>query len=467
MPEMPPNNPEQRRLPRLTPEQYAEIKRQMDSERASKQQPHAAQQPRFQEYPKPNVAPHRTYAPGPSPSQTPSVQERTSAAQQYRTEFPVRQPQVERTESVENTKKKRKISPRATTFVVIGALVAGGSVAATAGHDTIAAAIQGFGSDADGAGVEVHDGTPVSPSAFLDKNCKNPENSLMVATVSAEFPLIPMVLSEKNPKTTADSDPYMLEKNIDTLPQDQQESFKAFANDSGYLHANVVDLPLALTVCIPQHSKAITKENGKYTVDFTEMNVQFQDPKALTGVAINAQAQVGTPDNVKMDTSKGEWMNLPHPDYGLFLDMNSKDKIRNESSAALVKSYQTQEQLQVILAETETQIVEKIDSAVNGEDGISFPNGAKTLQDAVAASLIERITGKKSVAPNTAGLLTVSAAVPVSETTKKPITAKDPKTGASPLKQLDADAEVTITEIKIQNGSIAIPKQSVKAIGGK
>jgi|GEM_PF-3293054 len=398
----------------------------------------------------PQVPPHRRYDVQPAPSPAPAVP---------------RHPRP--TEALlipEAVKPKRRLSRRTTAAIIVSAVLVTGGIAA-AKHDTISTAVDSMTGD-DGLKNIIGEAKPVTQSSFSIENCTDPENTLMVATVNAELPLIPMLPSEKDPKTAVASKPYLTEKNASGMTSEQKKIFSPFVNDEGYMQAEAVNLPLALTVCIPDKSKAITRQNGEYTIDFTQMDVKFQDPTMLLQEDLPVARQEDSPTDIDLKEPEEYYLSVPAEWHNLFLDTKTGDKLHDEAAKKLIDSYVTPAQLQLMLADIVTQVTNEANTSVDGENGISFPGSEKSLQDSVAKSIVERITGKTAEAPNTIGTLKVSPAVPLNAS-KKPITHTDAKTGASPFIYLDPSAEVTIKDMTIKTGTMKPKETNVKASSDK
>lgn len=298
-------------------------------------------------------------------------------------------------------------------------------------------------------------------SLALDK-CTDPKAAYIIMKVSARFPLIPVVPTADS-KEPVKVQPYMTQETMETLDSTNQSKFSNFMtkDGDGYQYFTVKDLPLALEICDP--SDAVQQDGNKVTIDHTKIRMRVEDPLTIKDPTATAPFKINpvyqtTSANMTMDESKGEYISLPDSLFPTIVDPKT-DKLDTtfaKNIADLSSSMKSHDQLQAMLTTTETQIVEQLNSAVSGQNGITFPYGKTTLQDAADAAIVERVIGNAKVTPHINGSdakITMDAPVNAS---KQAFSSKD-------LKGFEKDAPVVITNIDIKAGGIQLPKQTAAA----
>lgn len=307
-------------------------------------------------------------------------------------------------------------------------------------------------------GAAADDLTITPPEALGEKSlapdqCTDPDAVLMAVMVDGYLPLVPE-LATATSATPVEVKPYMTEANKNKLPDSKQDKFEKFITEDGYLHATLNNIPLTLTACEPTDKQLIIPpptKDGLPTIDRSALQLSFEDPAGEFHTSINAASQVKGAD-VPTDPKAGEYMTLPNPADNMFLGQD-KDETFNKGLTELTTNMKSAAQMQVILATMEIQAIQQIDNVVDGQKNIEYPDGAKTLQQAIDAALIQRLGGKY----NLIGNYGITVDVPKDPKTKQPITSNDPATGASPLKNLDPTQKFHITSAKVINGSIKVP----------
>jgi hypothetical protein len=357
---------------------------------------------------------------------------------------------------------KRRLLMGTTAVAVVGGLVAGYN----ANIGNIQNAFSSFG-----AGGQSADGFVMTPNQKLGQKslapdqCMKPEAALLVVTVSGNLPLVPE-LADAAHSTPVDIAPYMTEANKKKLPADQQDEFEKFITKDGYTHVEVKDLPLALHVCEPTNSVAIEESGNLLSIHRPQLQVSFEDPWSEFGSnmpPITASFQMNGASDGDTDASKGDYLTMPNPANSLFLG-TSKDAAYNKSVATLLAGMKTEAQQQqmvkVLLATVEEAAVRQLDNVVSGSNNIS---NMTSLQDAVDNGLTQRLVGKsvddllKEKALSRDGNYSVKMDVPTDPATKRPITSNDPKTGASPIVNIDLNHDFNITGGKLINGAMKKP----------
>ena len=290
--------------------------------------------------------------------------------------------------------------------------------------------------------------------SLAPNQCKDPNAVLMVATVSGNLPLVPMLLTTEN-STPSRAEPYLTESKRSSLPKEQQQKFGKFITKSGYPEATLNSIPLALTICEPSNANAITEQGGSLTINRSALEVSFEDPNGLFGSNVYSVPQVESA-SVTPDSKKSEFMSLPSPFKKMFLGQGT-DVVYNKSISDVVTSMDDPKQLQVILSKMEVEAVQDLDNVVDGHKHITYPDKADTLQQAIDNALVKRLVGNAKVSPIFTGNYNTQMNVPKDAATKQPVTSNDPKTGASPLKNIDPTQKFNVTNIEIRYGSLSPP----------
>jgi hypothetical protein len=351
------------------------------------------------------------------------------------------QPRVPEMRAQPELGKKHKRSRKAIAALSISAVVVVGTGAAYTFNvgglqDTAQHFLGGSGADSASAnGLTMSPELTAGEKSLSIDQCDLPEAMFLVATVNADIPLVP-VLPVTSPETgksvVAKLDPYMAK------PGD------------GYNHVAAVNLPLALEICEPVGG--ISNKNGVYTIDRSKLRVTFQDPIGLTGATINPKYQNKGEKSVKLDASKGEYLTLPQ---SLYINTDT-DPILKQSVADLTKSLQDPAQLKLLLALIETGAVQDLDSVVQTQSEIKYPDANdKVLQDVIDKLLMKRLGGNlaKTTFKNN---YYPQMDVPRDPKTKQPITAA----AATTLKYLDATKPVHVSSIDIVYGGVTAPTAS-------
>lgn len=308
--------------------------------------------------------------------------------------------------------------------------------------------------------ANLHDGLAITPIETLGEKslapnqCKDPNAVLIVATVSGNLPLVPMLLTTEN-STPSRAEPYLTESKRSSLPKEQRQKFGKFITKSGYPEATLNNIPLALTICEPSNANAITEQSGSLTINRSALEVSFEDPNGLFGSNVYSVPQVESA-SVVPDSKKSEFMSLPSPFKNMFLGQGT-DAVYNKSISDVVTSMNDPKQLQVILSKMEVEAVQNLDNVVDGHKHVTYPDKVDTLQQAIDNALVKRLVGNAKVSPIFTGNYNTQMNVPKDAATKQPVTSNDPKTGASPLKNIDPSQKFNVTNIDIRYGSLSPP----------
>lgn len=282
-------------------------------------------------------------------------------------------------------------------------------------------------------------------SSLSMDQCKEPEAAYLVATVTADMPLVPILPvtdPETGKSTIAKLSPY-LTKEGDATPE--------------YNHVTINNLPLALTICEP--SGGVRETNNVYTIDHSKLKVSFEDPIGLTGTPINPQYQMGDPTKNKLQASKGEYMTLPSPLDKMSINTDN-DPILKQSVEALTASMQDPEQVKLLLALVEKGAVKQLDNVVKQKGKITYQDANdKSLQDVIDKLLVQRLGGDMKTTHFRGGNYDVTMDVPRDPKTKQYIT----DNASNTLKYLDATQPVNVTSIDVKYGGVKAPKTAQSA----
>jgi hypothetical protein len=359
-------------------------------------------------------------------------------------------------------RKQRKLGKKSIAIAGVGVIIAGGVYITNqeAIQDLdITHSIQNFAASFSGDSNEAPSYAITPLETFGEKSlapnqCKDPEAVLMVATISGEYPLAPLLATTENPALTVAPE-YMTEEQQKTLPEKQQDIFGEFITDSGYPEATLHAIPIALTMCEPIGANAITVEGDKLTINRSALEVNFEDPNGLFDTSINAVYQTTSASEVDTDSKKAQYMSMPDPSKNMFLGQ-SDDEVYTKSVTDLMTNLQTPQQLQVLLATMESQAVTQLDNVVDGHENISYPDGSSTLQETIDRALVKRLVGDTKTAPAFTGNYNVQMDVAKDPTTKQPISNNDAN-GVSPLKNIDPAQTFSISDITIEYGAMTEP----------
>ena len=289
--------------------------------------------------------------------------------------------------------------------------------------------------------------------------CEDQSSSMMTLTVNGYYPLVPLLYTDENGgKTPTRIEPYMTNENLDNLKSSQQKKMARFVTNDGYNHMTINDLNLFLEVCEPaddSKGNAIVESNGKMTVDRSALDVAFKDASS-EDLVIGAAPQLKGADSATVDPEKAQYGSLP---VDMYLAPNDTDKAYASSRKALAEAMNTPEQRQILYALVQQKTIDQLDTVVKGQKQAKYPQDADNLQQAIDRALQQRVMGRIGK-DHFSGNYDVKAEVPTSGNDKQPITTPDKKTGASPLKYLDADQDFVITSIKVTDGSVSVPTPS-------
>jgi hypothetical protein len=343
---------------------------------------------------------------------------------------------------------------------IVGFALAGLVVAGAAGYGLNVGNVQAMMSFADTtpdhkAGLAITPLETLGEKSLAPNQCKDPNAVLMVATVSGNLPLVPLLATTEN-ATPTKAAPYLTEAKKASLPKAQQQKIGNFITKSGYPEATLNNIPLALTICEPTSANAITEQGGALTINRSALEINFEDPNGLFGTNIFSVPQVDSATVTKIDPKKSEFMSLPNPINNMFLGEGT-DAVYNKSITDMMTSMNDPKQLQVILSKMEVEAIQDVDNVVDGHANITYPDNADTLQQAIDQALVKRLIGNTKTAPIFTGNYNVQMDVPKNAATKQPVTSNDPTTGASPLKNIDPTQKFRITNIDIKYGSISPP----------
>ena len=340
----------------------------------------------------------------------------------------------------QSTDEREKTSLKSRRTRVIGITAASVALAAglTAGayHFDIGGAQHGINSV---LGVKNDDQIPtnginMSPTfqstekSLSSEQCVLPKAMFLVATVSAEMPLVPIVQA-----TSAETGKSVLTKINPYL-----------STRGGYKEFKVKDLPLAGEVC--DTSGGIVKTGDHLTIHRSLLKISFVDPVGLFGTSIYPQ-----PEGTKLDPTKGQYALYP-TDMRIDTD---KDPILNQSKADLTKSLQDPEQLRLLLGLVENGAVKELDNVVNVSSNVSYEDKKdKDLQHVFDKLIAERLGWdvKDNSTITLDGNYDFQTAIRDPKT-KQPITSET----ATNLKYLDATQPIHITSIDVKYGGVTTP----------
>lgn len=339
-------------------------------------------------------------------------------------------------------------------IVIAGVALAGGGVWAYNNPDTVAtAAANVFGGGSDAA-AEAEVPTEVAPleKMTLDSlnpdQCELPEAVLMVAKVSGELPLIPMISTTENP-TLSPSDEYLTEDFKDDLPENMQDEFEKAITDSGNASMVIKDLPLALTVCAPLNSGAITEGPDGITINKSALEVEFKDPNTLFGKdAVRTVYTIYDALDIDIDSEQGQYLAIQDPTY--FMGKVEGDDVYNKSIDDVKAAMANPLQIPILMALAEKDAVTQYKNVVSGDANITFPGTIASPDEAIKDALAQRL-GYKSEDIEWTGSFNIVADVP-----KDPAT-KDDITKTNPLKGLDPSETIKNLNISIEYGSLTEP----------
>jgi hypothetical protein len=350
------------------------------------------------------------------------------------------------------SKRTRKALVATTSMLTVGVL-AGGAYYSSDGLQQI---IDNWTHNSTDANTAIQPVEKLATTSLTQGQCELPDAVLMVATVDAYMPLVPLVATSAN-SIPVKVPPYMTESNMRALPNDKQALFESHITKDKYQHATLNEIPLMLTVCQPTGVAAITEEDGIITlIDRSSLQVSFEDPDGMFDTGINAVKQVTKADNLNLDPAEGQYMTQPEQ---IFLG-TSPDAATDDSITKLKKAMKTELQSQIILGLMEEKVVAYINNAVNPPKNVTYTDSnAKSFTDALDAALIQRLVGSSGKSPKFTGSYDVTMNVPSKPANKLlSITDPDPKTGESPLIGLDPNQDIVVSKIIIQNGSMSPPK---------
>jgi hypothetical protein len=303
-----------------------------------------------------------------------------------------------------------------------------------------------------GSGMNVKKPGTYGTDVLAADQCTQPEAVLMVATVSGDLPLEPVFATSADPKP-ATLPPYLTDKNL-------PNSLESLKTTDGYPHAKLDNLPLAMTVC----GDSATEEgaNGVLKIYRSKIKVRFMDPDQLFNQdptvpyknIIHSVSQGNGTSTDGVEADKGQYLILPQNDL---LIKPGSDTVFNKNLTDLTAAMKTPEQQQVILAMMESAAVKQLTDTINlSKYKISFPDGAKSLRDAIDQALMKRFGHNSSNTDWHDSVYDVGVKVAKNKTTKQDVTLPDPKTNASPLKDIDPTTPFT-GEITLTEGSLSAP----------
>lgn len=283
--------------------------------------------------------------------------------------------------------------------------------------------------------------------------CEAPEAVLLKAEVSGELPLVPLLASKDAP-TAEPAPPYIIEEKLKGLSKSEKSAFEDILeqNKDGYARTTLNDLPLAMTICETVGENAVTEKVDELIIDRSALTIRFRDPNQLFGENLIRAVYQNTDEDVNPE--EGEYMTLPSPNLYLSLTKDEDlDEVYNKSVTDLSTSMVDPIQLQVLLAKMETEAIAQLDSVVDGHEGISYPDGAESLQRTIDKALVKRLIGDTSIKLSfTGNYNTPIVVVPIDESSKNPITT------TVQLKNIDPSQTFKISEINVSLGGLTPPK---------